>query len=40
MSLSFAARVANFLLRWKVKPKRDEPFALFARFIVRRTGVR
>lgn len=26
MSLSFAARVTNFLLRWKVKPKRGEPF--------------
>ena len=40
MSLSFAARVAIFLLRWKVTSKRDEPFVLFARFIVRRTGVR
>ena len=26
MSLSFAARVTNFLLRWKVKPKRNVPF--------------
>lgn len=26
MSLSFPARITNFLLRWKVKPKRNEPF--------------